>query len=64
MPDSTPIVMPLGKFAGKHPSELPSTYIVHALENTNMMDEIKDALLNELHIRFFKDNINFPLNNK
>jgi len=47
--------MPSGKFAGQPLTELPSTYIVYSLENTNMVEALKRVLLIELHDRFFED---------
>ena len=54
MPDKEPLVMPAGKFAGTPINKLESTYIVFTLEKTPLVGELKQALLDELHHRFFK----------
>lgn len=47
-------VMASGKYAGTKISELESTYIVYQLEKAKMVDDLRDALLDELHKRFFQ----------
>lgn len=46
-------VMPSGKYAGIPIKELESTYIVFSLENHKLVDELRQALLDELFKRFF-----------
>lgn len=48
-------VMASGKYAGTKISELESTYIVYSLEKTNMVEDLRTALLEELYKRFFKN---------
>ena len=48
-------IMPSGKYAGVKISELESTYIVYSLEKTNMVDDLREAMLDELYKRFFQD---------
>jgi uncharacterized protein (DUF3820 family) len=47
-------VMPSGKFAGTPISDLESTYIVYSLEKNSPIGALKEAMLKELHKRFFE----------
>ena len=45
------MIIPIGKYVGKHVSEVPTTYLTHALETFPMSEELTNALIDELDKR-------------
>lgn len=48
-------IMPSGKYAGTKISDLESTYLVYQLEKAKMVEDLREAMLDELYNRFFKE---------
>lgn len=46
-------VMPSGKYAGTPINKLEGTYLIYTLDNTNLVPELRKALLKELYNRYF-----------